>query len=199
MGTFRSVYVQLSCERCGALRRTEVQFETGRDRLEEYEAGEGVHEDRGLRRGESYAASAARYCDPCFRVWACKEAEAQYQSLAELVQSGRLAIKPKDVPTPLTPREILALGVKRVANVMSGPLPPWVESFAKYDLTWEGRPASPAIGTHMDLLESLVDKKLKAEGWERGIDWLREDLHVYLDAESKIRVEAPPESAPPRR
>jgi len=199
MATFRSVYVQLTCERCEAPRRAAVQFETGRDRLEEYEAGERVHEDRGLRRGESYAGSAARYCDPCFRVWACKEAEAQYQSLAELVQEGRLAIKPKDAPAPLSPREILALGVKRVADVMSGPLPPWGESFAKYDLTWDGRLASPSIGPHLDLLESLVDKKLKGDGWERGIDWLREDLRVSLDGESRIHVEAPPGSAPPRR
>jgi hypothetical protein len=43
-----------------------------------------------------------------------------------------------------------------------------------------------------------VDKKLKADGWERGNDWLQEDLHVFLDAESKIRVEAASGPAAPR-
>ncbi len=198
MRTFRSVYVQLPCERCGTIRRTEVEFQTGRDRLEEYEAGEKVPEDRGLRRGEKFEGGAARYCDACFRVWACKEAEAHYQSLAELVQGGRLVIRLKDSPTALTPREILGLGVKRVADVMTGPLPPWSENFAKYDFNWDGKPASPSLGPHLDVLESLVDKKLKEDGWTRGTDWLREDLRVFLDADSHLRVEGPPGSAPPR-
>ncbi len=199
MRTFRSVYAQLPCERCGNSRRAEVQFSTGRDRLEEYEAGDRVPEDRGLRRGEVYEGSAARYCDPCFRTWACKEAEAQYQSLAELVEAGRLTMRAKEATAPLTPREILSLGVKRVADVMTGPLPPWGESFAKYELAWEGKAASPSVGPHLDMLESLVDRRLKEDGWERGSNWLREDLRVFLGSDSRIHVEGSSGAAPPRR
>ena len=71
MGMFRTIRVELPCDRCGRQRPAVVQFKTGCDAMEEYVNGQIVPADDDIAIVTTWPASVDRYCDACGRLHQC--------------------------------------------------------------------------------------------------------------------------------
>lgn len=198
MGTFRSVYVELPCERCGAVRREEVQFKTGADRQQVYEAGDRVREDDGLRRGERYAGAADRYCAACVGDWLGAEARALHEVLARYVEEGGLTVLDRTGEAitadewrrrgPEYATRLSADDVRHRRSVLHHIL-------AGCQVFWEGKDVRTFRSAGLGIIPALnerVDVVLRDAGWVHGWDWLREDLVVAMDDDRRLRVDVAP-------
>jgi hypothetical protein len=194
MGLYRSVYTELPCASCGVVRRVEVQFKTGDDGLEHYEAGDIAAEDDTFKRGCMYEGIADRYCESCYRRWAGDSAEAQSAVVANCVESGRLEMINRDTG-PVTAERIREQGEERARQLRVGTAQggPYVINFGHRDIEvhWDGRRAevwNDASAALTEFVRRQVDDELLHAGWDGGDQQFRVDLHVYLDDEQCIRV-----------
>lgn len=215
MGTFRSLHAPLPCERCHVARRTEIQFKTGWDRQERYEVGEEVPPESGLKAGVAYEGNAERYCVACLREWSVANVTVTFRVLAELSEAGSLRVRLSRGKPFLGRAEIEKLGADKIARARANPhehplqLNPGLESL---DLvTGDGRTVpnmdlskvpeaarAEAFAKALELRQTLLEplrvrthELLVADGWPHGGDWLREDLRVQLDSESRIGLGSP--------
>jgi hypothetical protein len=187
MGVYRSVNLDLVCQRCGAAHQADVQFKTGRDWCEEYAIGDRVED---LPVGEEWEGIADRFCRPCEHGHRAERERAMAMVLAARVQAGQLGLKLADAQAPLTPEEILVRGEEKAEAARQSPML-YGSTMVLADLwclgpdgTWTSRlPDS----WWLPLYEALQEE-LRRRGWPLGDDCFREDLAVYLDEEHRIRV-----------
>ena len=104
MGLHQIVVVKLSCQRCGKVEGMNLFFDGNIVSDDVYELGAFVPET-ALRSvyysgvfsmGEKYEGNASRYCWSCFVKWGVAQASSGYESLAELIESGRVRARIKE-------------------------------------------------------------------------------------------------------
>jgi hypothetical protein len=198
MGMFRSVYADRPCEHCGESRSVEIQFKTGVDCCERYTLGDLVAPDEGLRTGRTYEGITDRYCESCFRKWAIHQRAAMLESLAQLVETGRLQLRKKGSDAWIS--------VEHLRDEKSpAPRAPWendpdehavpsvtiIRPNFGFEVFWDGGEAkfpNNACKEYDRELDQRVGRALSDLGWTSGSDFMRPDLLVYLDDDSRIRV-----------
>jgi hypothetical protein len=120
------------------------------------------------------------------------------ESLAELVEAGWLKVREKGSTEWLSPAEL------RAGRLEGSSRQPWEEdsdekgfaifimpSDRRFDLVWKGgvvKFPSDARAEYDRELEERIDRALRDRGWISGRDFMRWDLRVYLDLDSRIRV-----------
>jgi hypothetical protein len=193
MSFYQTVWLELPCERCGIVRETAVRFHGERGDDTGYKLGEEVIEGADLNHGEIYEGNADCYCWPCLCKWTYAQVEAEYESLAELVAQGRLLIRENEASAPLSPDQVLEYGRRYINHLEEAGYPsaPLTANFKGLFLVWGGQPALPSSEAYGDLLNTLeppVSENLKRDGWRSGTEHTK-DFRVFLDSESRIRVE----------
>ena len=193
MSYYQTIWLELTCERCGIVHETVVRFRGERRDDTEYNLGENVIEGTDVKRGETYEGNADRYCWPCLCSWTYAQVGAEYESLTELVAQGQLIIRAEEGGPPLSADQVQGYGQRYINSLIEAgyPTAPVSANFKDLLLSWKGQPIAPPDDLYGDLLvtlEALVDEKLKAAGWRGGTkSW--KDFRVYLDSESRIMVE----------
>ena len=176
----------------------EIQFKTGDDWQERYTAGQIVALDRGLKAGRVYEGVGSILCEACIAEWAPAAHEAHCESLAELLDSGRLVAKARD-GTLLEGRQVrqwIPLKVKGWSQTPDDPSLPrhCVELggvMDQFEVRWKGLrfPARQEIEAYYKLYFDLLGEmeRRQADWFERN-DWgaefadpIREDFEVTVD------------------
>ena len=106
MSFYQTVWLELTCERCGTAHETVVRFHGERQDDTDYKLGEEVIEGADLNRGEAYEGNADRYCWTCLCRWTYAQVEAEYESLAELAALGQLIIQIDEGGPPLSAAQV---------------------------------------------------------------------------------------------
>lgn len=193
MGLFRSVHTELPCERCGQPFRVDVQFKTGADWQEVYEAGQELSAGECLELEERYEGIADRYCARCYLEWRCAEEAVQHEAMAEYVEGGLLVVTDPESKAKLVPEQLRERGREHAARLRDGSLSSHCRfGWHPLEIRWLGQVAERGNGPQFAFAEALrrrVDRKLKDAGWPSGWDWFREDLSVFVDDTRRIRVE----------
>ena len=189
MGMFRSVEMDLSCERCGDNYRAEVQFKTEHDWCQVYTIGHFVED---LPVGEEWEGIADRLCRSCQENHRAEREVAMATVTAVMVRAGKLVLRSADVSTPMTADEIVARGeekgrVAREALTLYG-LSLLLSDllFLNHDGTW--LPTTRLRDSSWASLSQALDKEMRRLGWPSGDDLFRDDLMVYLDEERRVQV-----------
>jgi hypothetical protein len=196
---YRSLYTQLPCERCGRVRRVEIQFKTGQDRCERYDVGDRA---RDLEPGSAHEGCVRRFCHPCTYDYHLAESDAHHDVIAGLVESGRLAIADPCTGAPMTSAAVLRRGrfqaalLRRIAlEHMRVDPDGWPA--ASQQLTWDGVPLDRSRFNNPEQFRFLVhclgavDQWMLDRGWRDGSDWLREDVTVWVDERGIIGFTIP--------
>jgi hypothetical protein len=189
MGTFRTLYALLPCERCGSMGNAAIQFTTPSDHGEVYHAREHA---RDLKPGATFTGCAERFCPSCMYEYHLAENEARHVVMAELVESGRLVIADILTDAPMTPRQILGrrdLQAALIRRAAIERLPVERDSWpaGAQQLTWDGERldreelTSPGQFEFFGQSLAAVDEWMLEHGWRNGIDWLYEDVAVWVD------------------
>jgi len=189
MGVYRSVEMDLACERCGRVHRTDIQFKTGEDRCQVYTIGEHVAD---LPVDEPWGGIAERWCRSCREDhWAERE-RAMATVVAAQVQTGQLAVKLARAKAALTADQITARGAeradaaRRASTVYGSTLVLADLYFLDHDDVWLA--TTRLYPSRWPALYQALNHELRRLGWLAGDDSFREDLSVYLDEERRIQV-----------
>jgi hypothetical protein len=203
MSLFRLLHAELSCQRCEERFPTTVQFRTGRnDNLQEYTAGKRLPElfREDLKEGRLYEAMGDRFCPSCLSERKLEEIETFYDTLAELVRSGRLKLARSAwlFAPKLRPAELFELGEERREEMktlsLSQQKPP-IEDLADFVVSWRGRrvrPDTAAFEEMATLIQERVNQELSEKSWPPG-GLVRLDLVVVLSGEHALTVQVLPE------
>jgi len=197
---FRTVWMDLACASCGMARRIGVQFKTGCDALQDYELGQRVVEDFdevehvGLRTHDRYRGIAERYCRACRARWAGDAVRADGAVLLEAIEAGRLTIRKHGVAvTAERVRETIEREAEQAYRTGSPQRLYELHPSGRHtEFLWGGRPVvfpSDAWQAFWDYAGEQLNQRLKRAGWSAGGDQFRDDLTVYLDEESRVRVD----------
>src|SRR5476651_1330864 len=198
MGMFRSVLAERTCEHCGECHGFEVQFKTGADSCEIYCLGQLVAPDEGLHTDQTYEGIADRYCETCFRKWDVDQRSAMLESLAQLVETGRLQLRKKGSEAWTTAEQLRD-------DKSPATRAPWdkdpeedeepavtiIRPNFGFEVVWNSIKAkfpNDSCQEYDRELDSRVDRDLRDQGWTSGRDFMRRDLLVYLDDDNRIRV-----------
>lgn len=217
MGLRRYLFVQMACARCSGLRRAEVTFETGSDRLERYEQDEIIADGEGLRTSREYEGRVAHYCPNCYLQFQQSLVQTKHNALALMVEEGSLELFHEGTKTPFSPAEIrtigaeLARGKSSEGEDFSADL---LNADAKYrgadaihvfelleqdpncTITFddEGRMTGPepavvwqSCWSHFS---SLTNDMMLQSGWIFGSEYLNTNLIVYLDRDRRLKLRA---------
>ena len=206
MSYFESVFLKLECQRCHGIHRTVVRFRSFVGREDgEYELGGVARQQDGLPTGEVWEGNADRYCRKCLFDWAIKQAQAAYESLAELIDQGRVTAREKGVSQPLPSSAINHYAEEYTSEMVDeGMLVVTVPYFEELDLTIRDKPCHPVdlleledeskalevdeIWTEfLNLIDPLMSERMKNDGWVAEETW--EDFNVSLDDERRVVVE----------
>jgi hypothetical protein len=187
MGMFRSVQMDLSCQRCGRSHPAEVQFKTGKDWCEVHAVGDRVDD---LPAGEAWEGIADRFCGSCQVEHRVERERAMATVLAALVRAGQLELKLAEAEAPLTPDELMARGEEqaeaaRRSSVMHGMT--LVLTGLCCLVPGDGWTARFPTAQWLVVYEALHEE-MRRRGWPHGDDSFREDLSVYLDGDRQLRV-----------
>lgn len=185
---FRSVQMDLACQRCGSSCRAEVQFKTGDDRCEGYALGDHVDD---LPVGEEWEGIADRFCAPCWEDHRAERERAMATIMAELVRAGRIELKLAEAEVPLTAEEILQRGEEKSRVARQG-LAWFGTPLVLADLWFRNERGAWLPTTEMrerwPPLHRALNEEMRHRGWPFGDDIFREDLIVGLDQDRRIRV-----------
>jgi hypothetical protein len=208
MDTFRILSTTLSCLRCGADRRVDVQFKTGDDgAMPEYQVGDVVADvDPDVYEGITDA-----YCAPCMSRWIVDEKRVWFELMSEEISAGHLVARRATyrhgaldghpeiglVETILDPTPMNASDVRSLAELPEGFGWPTITARladAKVAL-WHGdmrlEPHDPSFGDESARWwmhqGQEVSARLRRRGWPLGGDqWM--DVAVLVDAEHRVRL-----------
>jgi len=112
MGTFRSLWIQRPCEQCSTPTVFDLQFKTGRDRLEEYHVGQAATD---LAPGGRYEGISGRYCNRCHLIYAKKRCQLTYEVVGELLNLNVLNAVATN-GSPITTETACATGLLEAAD-----------------------------------------------------------------------------------
>ena len=189
MGTYRSVFCSMTCERCAARYRAEVQFKTDDDWQEEYEDGQKIPPTDGLAPGDGFDGVAERFCPNCERQWDAAHKGAMFEALAGYVAEGRLIMNYKPGKPPLTAEELRNHGQEAVVAIRSA-ADRGRKAFLTFgEITWEGVAGGAMNEIFTRTLHADVTRALVSAGWPHGRDSLR-DLRVRIGHDMTISVGA---------
>ena len=200
MGLHQVVLVKLSCRRCGNVAEKNLFFDGDIVSDDVYKLGEVVPERKYSPNvfsiGEKYEGNADCYCWDCFVKWGVAKASSAYESLTELIESGRVTARIRGGAdnTCLLPREALEFGNEYTSKFTEGDRAfsytgPFFEEF---DLNLDDRPVT--IGEKnwqefCDAIDPLISKRMEKAGWRQDYHRTSEDFHVFLDTKRQIQVE----------
>jgi len=206
MGMFRTLYVNLSCLRCGKAIDAEVQFKTGKDDLEKYSEGDFISPSHWKNANQTYAGSCTDlYCNHCFYLWRKALISTEYELLQQSVLAGSVDARLR-TDGDLTAELISAMGQDAVNEIeedqasvvylrhAAEPAP--IHRFGsvpfKFDLFFSGQSSKPGLDTlsgqdFYDLFEEQTDLALKRQGWIYGSSFMLETVVVHLDKDRRIR------------
>jgi hypothetical protein len=187
MGMFRSVSMDLACQRCGAAHRAEVQFKTDDDWCQVYAAGDQVPD---LPVGEEWEGIADRFCRSCHDDHRAERERAMATVVVALIEEGQLALRLAEAEAPMTAVEILARGEEQAEAARRTPLL-YGATMVLSDLRVLGDEGTWATRLPADVwlqLYQALNEELRQRGWPQGDDSFREDLSVYLDQDRRIQV-----------
>lgn len=176
----------MSCERCAARYRAEVQFETGDDRQQEYEAGQMVPPDDGLAPGDGFDGVAGRFCPDCDRSWDAAHQHAMHEALARYVDQGRMAMRDES-GAAVSAETLRAWGRQTVEAILAGAGDGCGPHLALRPFTWDGEVVDATDIAFTKTYHADVTAALVSGGWPLGRDSLRE-LRVCIGPDTKISV-----------
>lgn len=209
MGTYRRLYADLPCTRCGVPDRTEVQFKTGADHaMPQYELGDLAPDVApGL-----YEAIADAHCSACTARWIEDEKRAWCDRLGDQLDDGRLVARHATWHFAAGPRgteRTLVVTAEDGASFTSATLRLLLEepggtrqqSFgarlhrARLGLWFEGHCVFPFDGPNPTPAASrwwyaqsdAVDRRLRGEGWPDGEDPTRV-VQVRIGADHRVHL-----------
>jgi hypothetical protein len=200
MGLHQIVLVKLSCQRCSNVDKRNLLFDGDIVSDDVYELGEIIPESKYspgvFSIGEKYEGSANRYCWDCFVKWAIAQASSAYESLAELIENGRVKarVKGRADNEYLLPREVIEFGNEYTSEFAGGnrAFSATGPFFEEFDLSLDDEPVT--IGERSwqefcDAIDPLISKQMEKAGWGRDYHRTSEDFRVFLDADRRIQVE----------
>lgn len=195
MGVYRSILLDLPCERCGVVRQEEAQFKTDDDWCQVYRPGDAVPD---LRAGASFEACVDYYCRACHRDLVLAGSAAEHDVLARWIETGLLLLREDDSAQPLTPEFVRGFASGFQPEPGEHPLnlrPPRV--LDQVEVHWSGarwrfrkkdwtQPRLPEEGEFWRALRLTVHEALELLGWPNGSASLREDVLAVVDGDGRL-------------
>jgi hypothetical protein len=195
MSLLHNIWVDLKCERCGKIHETVIRF-TCSSEIEDYRPGERVPDGEDLIVGMIYEGNADRYCRPCYRKWGDAQAMFSYESLAELLEQGRVSARDPVSGVTLSQQDVLEYGRRYIEEEQSTCLYVTMPFFTELELFLNGEPVilsdeDPIFGDKnweefLEVICPLLDRRLRDDGWT---DPTWEDFLMHLDDNRRIVVE----------
>jgi hypothetical protein len=200
MGLHQIVWVKLSCRRCGNVDERNLFFDGDIVTDDFYKLGEVVPERKYSPNvfsiGEKYEGNACCYCWDCFVKWGVAQASSAYESLAELIESGRVTarIRGEADNACLLPREVLEFGNEYTSEFAWGDrvFPINGPFFEEFDLNLDDRPVTTGEKNWPEFchaIDLLISKRMEKAGWGWNYYRTSEDFRVFLDSNRQIQVE----------
>jgi hypothetical protein len=200
MGLHQIVLVKLSCQRCGKVHKTGILFDGDIVSDDVYQLGEIVPERKYspgvFSIGEKYEGTVGRYCWDCIVKWGVAKASSTYESLAELIESGRVKgrIKGGKEDAYLLPREVLEFGNEYISEFAGGDraFSSTGPFFEEFDLSLDDGPVTLGEKSWQELcdaIDPLISRRMEKAGWGRDYDRTWKDYRVFLDSDRRIQVE----------
>lgn len=196
MSLLHNIWVDLKCEQCGKIHETVIRINCSSE-IEDYRLGDRVSDREALIVGEIYEGNADRYCRSCFRMWLEAQAMLAYESLAELLEQGRVSARDPVSGVTLSKQDVLEYG-RRYIEEEGSFLPVTMPYFEELELFLSGERVvlsdeNPILGDEnwaefLDVICPLLDQKLRDNGWtEADCTW--EDFLMHLDENRRLVVE----------
>ncbi len=196
MTLYRTITGDYPCGQCHTVFEADVQFRTGLDNLETYQAEQPLPADHSLPTEVTFVGIGPFYCSACIKQREALEIEFFHQALKTfienqelLIKSGWLIKKVWDVSTVEQHRQ--DLNKKRAsgqyqANQLFGFL-------RTVNLTWKGDIAIQGNMAYTNLLETL-NQHIREEFYQA--DWthhglLRHDVDITVTPERTIQLQLP--------
>jgi hypothetical protein len=197
MGLHQIILVKLSCRRCGNVDEKNLFFDGGIVSDDVYKLGEVVPERKYSPNvfsiGEKYEGNANCYCQDCFVKWGVAQASSAYESLVELIESGRVTARIKGGADNacLLRREVLEFGNEYTSEFAVGDraFPSTIPFFEEFDLNFDDRPVTIGKKNWQEFYDSiypLINKRMEKAGWGHRTS---EEFRVFLDSNRRIQVE----------
>ena len=193
-GLLHWIWADLKCERCGKIHETGIRFRCSSE-IDNYRLGERVPDGEDLTVGLIYEGNADRYCQPCFQEWLESQATLSYESLAELLEQGRVSASAPSSGVTLSKQDVLEYG-RRYLEEEGSFLPVTMPYFTELELFLNGEPVilsdeDPTLGDKnwdefLEVICPMLDRKLREQGWT---DPTWEDFLMHLDEDRRIVVE----------
>lgn len=195
MGVYRSILLELPCERCGVVRKEEAQFKTDDDWCQVYRPGDAVPD---LAPGASFEACVDYYCRTCQRDLVLARSAVEHDVLARWIEAGVLLLRKAASAQPLTPEFVRGFARGFQPDPMEHPLnlrPPRILDLAEVHwsgVTWRFRkkdwkqPRLPEEDEFRWSLQRTIHETLELQGWPTGSEWLREDVLAVVDDEGRV-------------
>ena len=191
MSLFQNVWVEINCEYCKKLRRTNVRFHGSSSLVADYEIGEIVPNEDGLETEEIYQANADRYCWDCLFEWSLEHANAGYETLIHCVKQGIVEVKLDKLANPLSVAEILVYKKEYIDKLKDRNMRLISIPFYKeFYLTFNGKLVrSKDFEENIDVWIELLDfisplhqQHLKNKNWHTDTS---KDYIVYLEKDTR--------------
>jgi hypothetical protein len=187
MSLFQNVWIEINCEYCNKLRKTNVRFHGSAYLVADYELGEKVPKEDDLDTEEIYEANADRYCWDCLFEWSLENANAGYEILIHCVKQGIVEVKLSKWTPSLSVDEILVCKKKYIDELKDRNMriisPPFYKEFY---LTFNGKLVRnkdleenlTVWSEFLDVISPLHEQYLKNKNWHTET-W--KDYIVYLE------------------
>jgi len=177
MGTYRSLWVEIGCRKCGVVGPFDIQFKTGSDYLETYKAGEIV-DDSSLSPEKVFAGCADYYCRPCFEAWRADDLDAQRRVIADMAREGIVEVF--TMGKRLSPQEIEACRPSLPSGAIG--IGSWLHA-CDLEVLSDGVPVFPRLRTSDAVGEDFdrrMEDAMRRRGWPHGDECFRFDLEVFV-------------------
>ncbi|HEX6732633.1 MAG TPA: hypothetical protein VF074_21625, partial [Pyrinomonadaceae bacterium] len=139
------------------MHETDIRFRCWAIEIDDYTLGERVPDREHLSVGEVYEGDADRYCPDCFRKWAVALSVFSYETLAELVEQGRVSARDRVSGNTLSKQDVLEYGRRYTEEeVVKVPyLAVTMPYFTELEVSWDGE---------------LVSLELEDDNWQELLE-----------------------------
>lgn len=186
MGTYRTLFAPVPCQRCSVPFEAEIQFKTGNDReMNKYWSGQTILGDPDVPPGSTFEGCCERYCPNCLKSWASDQSEAYLRAMTYFVARGFIWVSDLH-GVQLSPETL------NHYDLQTSPcgIPSFWAWLSLHQLTFEVCLNGESNSEKNEVLERLwgfIDGVLVSRGWPFGDDYLRRDILVVLTASGTLQ------------
>lgn len=189
MGTYRTLFAPVPCQRCTVPFEAEIQFKTGNaPGVNRYWSGQTILGDSDLPPGSTFEGCCERYCPNCLRSWISDQSETYLRALTYFVAHGFIWVSDLH-GVQLSPETL------NHYDLQTSPfgIPNFWAWLSLHQLTFEvclSGPPTESNSEKNEVLERLwgfIDGVLVSRGWPFGDDYLRSDILVVLTASGTLQ------------